>query len=131
MALMNRVQPRRPPVPGEARGGLASAQPSASQPELSAGVAPLLEQAATTELGATSGGGDLGTLPMPPLPPMPPGSNAPIALPGFQSSAPSPGGRSMMGAPPPGMDLFGGGGEGAGPDDELMRRILAGLPQRR
>jgi hypothetical protein len=69
-------------------------------------------------------------LPMPPLPPPPPGSNLPLALPGGGE----PGGRSMFGAAPGGMDLFGGsggpGGEGA-PDEDLLRRILAGLPRGR
>jgi hypothetical protein len=67
---------------------------------------------------------DVGGLPMPPLPPPPPGTNSPLALPGAE---PTVGGRSMMGAPPPGQDLF-GGNQGGG-DEDLMRRILAGLPR--
>lgn len=124
--LMNRVMPRRPPDTGQASGGYPSAQPSSAQPEKSAGVAPFQDGASS--LGAT----DLGRLPMPPLPPMPPGSNAPLAVPGFAGGAP--GGRSMMGAPPSGMDMFSGGeggGLGGDDDEELMRRILAGLPQGR
>jgi hypothetical protein len=126
--LMNRVQPRRPPGTGEATGGIPRSQPSASQPELTAGVAPLQDEA-DPELDL--GGTDFGSLPMMPLPPPPPGSNQPLALPGFQGAAP--GGRSMMGGTPPGMDMFGGGdgAMGGGGDEELMRQILAGLPQRR
>jgi hypothetical protein len=126
--LMNRVMPRRPPDTGQASGGYPSAQPSSTQPEKTVGIAPYQDQ------GGDVGETDIGALPMLPMPAMPPGSNLPLALPGAMGGAPSPGGRSMTGAPPAGQDLFGGGeaggmgGMGGGGDEELMRHILGGLP---
>ncbi len=132
--LMNRVSPRRPPSPGEATGGFPGSQPSASQPELSAGVAPFGDQEpdAPSELGATMGGSDFGPMPMPPMPPPPPGSNLPLALEGGAGGGamqPPADSRSMMGGgvPQGGTDLF-GGGQAQPADPAFLQQILAGLP---
>jgi len=135
---MNRATARRP-ISGGDTGGFPGQFPPASpaQPEASATVAPPstptgLESpslGSLTELGEDQGTVfDVGKLPGFPLPAPPPGSNLPIALPGYQSGG---GGRSMMGPPPAGQDLFGGGGGGEVGDEDLMRRILPGLPQGR
>lgn len=136
--LMNRVQPRRPPEPGPASGGYAGAAASSAQPERTAGVAPVADDAAMlpdADLGATMPGeasAPYGALPMPPLPPPPPGSNLPLALEGSSLPQTREVGMSNIGGVAPGQaDLFGGGGGGmseGAPDPAFLQQILAGLP---